>query len=1133
MDDLVTKLQRGPAVLFLGQNYLALETDSNPFLDKIAQKYGKEQNKEHYDILFNKGINDFLDSSIPWINTYIDRLSIPEWLKTVSKFPWSNVYTSAIDTMWLRSFRQQNWRQLVLIFEEKYNPLDNRNPFDLHSTFLFGCINQIRGSGTPPFNKFNWTKRKHEAITLARRIPDILSPLGVLVIDGYTVYDWFSLDDFLPIFDELQKNQVFIFSASDDLIEDPIIKHFVENEIIHLKSENLGEYLQKQYKIGNIRFGPSINQGERYIQIGKKIIDIPSDIWNQVSRSALIVDDSVLTPVKKVGEEKLYRNFLNFLAASSIHPVWEGYKNNFAFERDFEKELMEIVETQLVSKELHDKPIILHGQSGTGKTVALGRLAYSIKNKKKFAVLYIERRPKKPSYEDFDAFSKWAEDNGIKSTLIIWDGMLDIEIYSSAIRYLSSRGRKVVLVGTSYLLDSPENDKLFIKAPAKLLDKEYEEFISFLNNIADELGDLVSNRISGPDKHFLVALYRLLPTTRRNISLLLNREFKASEAKVRNTAKEKYIHESNTLAHALFDAGLIKEEDILLESSISVDGDEFTEAAELINLVMVPGRFGLFLPFDLLIHSLAKSWMDNFVEVLSELDIFRWDQDQVGNIFIGPRHPLEAEIIVNSNLGSPQAEVSFAKKLLIEVQPQNKFDTSEETFAVDLLRSFGPNGPRRNYYAHCWMDILDVLEKLRKERGIENPRIMLQEASILREWVIYNDKQNKPLENGNKLLIKAQKILERALEISDESRRSEKLSSTILVELGANKASQTKGSISIGNNSRSYKSYRDTKEYLIRALTQSPEDFHPIDVLYWTTNDIISSNILGDETEAELLADLLHIFSTYDWESLNMSQQVRYQKRKYQLGQLLKDQSIADDAFAELISMGSKAGYYMKAVNIAGDFIFDDKKFPIRKSLRNQYEKAFNYLEDNRKEIDGDVKCLLLLLKLWWIIKTNLPMFYGERQTVSFNSSDWRYVNELSKNLLNSGDLYFSSKVRFINGLSSFHLNDIRTASKIFSKLQRESENLPGRRRIIRSYLASTPEGRPRIFHGSVKWLDLDRNKGEIYVEELLHSIPFIPLDFPKGRHLKKHDPLSDFHVAFNFIGMIADPKGYYRAKNA
>jgi hypothetical protein len=47
--------------------------------------------------------------------------------------------------------------------------------------------------------------------------------------------------------------------------------------------------------------------------------------------------------------------------------VWSGYERSFSFPRDFEKKLNEVVNKELESNEPSKKPIILQGQTATGR----------------------------------------------------------------------------------------------------------------------------------------------------------------------------------------------------------------------------------------------------------------------------------------------------------------------------------------------------------------------------------------------------------------------------------------------------------------------------------------------------------------------------------------------------------------------------------------------------------------------------------------------------------------------------------------------------------------------------------------------------------------------------------------------
>src|SRR5690349_14297791 len=213
---LYMNLKQGPAFLLLGQNYLRLESGVDPFLTEVLRKYGGgAQNLLNYRKILESDAQNAPETALAWMQERSDRLSIPEWLKIVASFPWSGIYASAIDSLWPRAFRTE-WRELELLFEEKYNPVDARNRSRLHGTFLFGCVNRSVEEERPPLLRKEWLRRKQVALSLARRLPELVTPLGILAIEGYAgEQDWLSPEDLFPIVEELAIGQTHIFSVRD------------------------------------------------------------------------------------------------------------------------------------------------------------------------------------------------------------------------------------------------------------------------------------------------------------------------------------------------------------------------------------------------------------------------------------------------------------------------------------------------------------------------------------------------------------------------------------------------------------------------------------------------------------------------------------------------------------------------------------------------------------------------------------------------------------------------------------------------------------------------------------------------------------------------------------------------------
>lgn len=1121
-------LEKGPAFLFLGQDYLRLESDKDPFLSEVLRKYGTTSTSPvQYSQIFESKAQNSGEASLAWMQELCGRLSTPNWLKTIADYAWNGVYSSAIDVIWPSVFRS-DWREIHHIFEEKYKPIDPRNRSNLHCTYLFGNVSRAEEEERPPLTEIELLTHNHIAIALASRLPEIVTPFGVLVIEGYAgEKDWFSpKEDLFPIIDKFNPNQVHIFSVTDELKKNPYIVHLVNRDKLTLYSESLATYLSKGEEAGFLQLGmrPEEEEHGRRIQMGEKKITVPSNIWNQVSTTAVILDDSILIPPPPLSEEKRYYEFRDFLAESSTRPVWSGYQRGFAFHRDFETNLDKRVHERLKSKELQKEPVILHGQTGTGKTVALGALAYKIRKEKKYPVLFIERKTQTPTNSDLDSFCKWAEDCGAHSTLIVWDGMLELGQYYDVLRYLVGRGRKVVLVVSCYRLD-PNRYKIdnFIEAPSILKQSEISNFNKYIKSCDPSISQLLEAPMKQLDNTFLVSLYRLLPPTRSLIRSGVHKEFGTAEKEIQRKLQKMIPEPDNTLGYALIKAGLITDETLTADKTRDIGGEEVNETEELIGLVMVPGRFGLRVPLELLLRACGKRGYLHFVKLFDEIDVFRLFEDDAGNIVIGPRHPLEAKLVSQVRLGGVRAEVAFIKQLILEVSGSYG---SEAKFAVDFIKSIGSNGQDGLYFAPYYRELSETLKKLREESSVQNPRLMLQEATLLREYVKY---QSHTPSDVMKIYDDAKLILTKALKILKDDRRNNKLRSMLLVELAS----------TLGFKVTYLKDHTDKQKdiipilkeastYLSKARNLDPNSYYPVDVSAWITIAMLETDIFDPLVRAELMMDILNTFEISEAEDFNIGQQETFLTRKMKIASLLKNEKLSEEAFKSLLDRGSCAGYYLKAYDTIKDLPKNSELTPLQCEL---CQSSVDYLEKNRKSISHDSRCLYLLLHNWWKMKTGKPLFFSERQIVSFNENDWKYLLGIITDLMNINDFSTNPSLMYLKGLATFHLNHIAPALSIFRDLARESDYLIGRRRIIRSYLASTEDGHPMRFSGTVDFVHENGSKGDLYIENLRHKISFLPRDFNR-LDIKKHETINEFHLAFNFIGPIADPTNYLKSKS-
>jgi len=1133
LEEVLTRLAKGPAVLFLGQHYLATDTGSDPLLAEFLKKYKPTTtNNNSYTQLLDGFDATQGEATLSWIDERCKRIAPPEWLKIVSDYPWNAVFTSAIDSVWPGCFRN-SWRDVNLILEEKYNPSNPRNQLLLHCTCLFGCVNKADDSERPPLNSFELLKRKYIANVLAHRIPDTLTPWGTLLIEGYSEEtDWFSLNELSLIIDSLNPGQAHVFSADEQLVKTPIIARLVAQNKICIHRESLAKLLSLGQDKGMITLGAApqnIGSNHRLL-VKNKAVSIPKEIWNQTSKSATILTTDALELPPPLSEDARYREFRSFLSGQEGKPRWASYARGFSFKREFESTLMQEVVSRLNSRDLRlrDEPIILHGQTGVGKSVALGSLAFEIAKTQEYAVLYIEHRTQRPAWQDLDKFGKWIEDIGASACLIVWDGMLEPREYSGLLRTLTGRMRKVVLVGSSYKREeSLKYDKKYISVAAVLSATEKSRFQKFLASFHPSFAKLMDLHL---DETFLVALYRLLPPTRGLIRSGLMSELAQAEKILTDNAAKSLNREgaATVLAQALMTAGLISQAKSLEARTVEVAGEEMPEIHKLTGLIMVPGQFGLNVPFELLLRAMGKGGYAQLPELFRGLDIFSWQNDQVGNIEIGPRNSLEARIVVQSRLGGAKAEIEFACELLAEVKDDESHSSGTEiNFAVELIHAMGARGAASDYFAPYFVDIAKTLKRLRKERGVKNSRLMLQEANLWRQWTMEQDGTSDAECSERGVILKAaESILQEAIELGGGNSRQRDFHSHLLVELATNKGFQAMQALrDKTNSSESVTLYKDARQLLTDARRLDPENYYPTDIIAWLTLNLIKGGHLSDEDRVEAIADVLNAFQLTEGEELTPEQRDRFQKRRLEFGDMIGDADLADDAFKRLADQGSGAGYYWRAINMSGlremDNVLDSKS-------QKKLAEGLGYLESNLDKIKSDVRCLELYLDLWWMVNTRTQLFAKERVALPLSRAAWEDCLKIIERIEMIGKSSRHSRILFLHGLACFHLGAVAQALVLFEEIKQETEQLKGRWRNTRSYVVSDPDGKPVRYHGNVAWVNDHGSQGEIAVDELRQKIRFLPTDFGRP-DIRKGETLGDFHIAFNFRGVIADPIDFRR----
>ena len=189
---LCERLAKGPAVLFIGQGYLGLESGGkDAFLDTIASKFDLANVHAYHDLIGRWPFHD-RERLFSVLHNINQRIAVPDWLERVAKVPWNAVVTSAFDEVLERALRA-DWRRVESVWNSKSEPEDSRNRKSLHVFKLFGSVTSNRPDEQPPVDDISFLERGRDAATMLDRLPSLITPLGVLAIEGFGPNDWLEI----------------------------------------------------------------------------------------------------------------------------------------------------------------------------------------------------------------------------------------------------------------------------------------------------------------------------------------------------------------------------------------------------------------------------------------------------------------------------------------------------------------------------------------------------------------------------------------------------------------------------------------------------------------------------------------------------------------------------------------------------------------------------------------------------------------------------------------------------------------------------------------------------------------------------------------------------------------------------
>jgi len=610
------------------------------------------------------------------------------WLSDAADYPWNGVFTSRIDSSLPEVFRR-DWRRVVPTAQPQLGR-HPRSATELQLRYLFGGLGLPEEEWPPSDAITEVESRARAAETLIALADTIITPRGVLVIDGYGLDDWLRPQDLYTFVRRLQAHQAHLFSADERLLADPFIRAAAEQGLLVAHPETFGAVLSALEEAGRFQRSSAGRgaQGGRFIPVGDSFAEVDIDTWNRVVGSARPVNTELLEPFTSASSAMRYQRFRNFLGSGDGLPQWKAIASGYNLLRDFEGRLLQRAQSALEELGLPD-PIIVGGQTATGKTIALCALALDVARSGRAAVLHRSVRGERPTLADIEAYASWADQSYGLPTLLVWDGMVDIDEYYGLQRQLSALGLRVLIVGSCYLPAQHQRRQNIITVNPTLSATEISKLTEWLPSFGVSISDKAVEEL---DSSFLAVLYRLLPETEHGLRRGLAQEMRAAEVgmeKLSRTAPRAGGDRLTAVAQALKDAGVnigeLRPTERPHAELVSLAFEERSAAERITSMVLVAGRRGLPLPLELALRVLGSGGAGHLIDLVKNFDVFRWTEDDNGNQFLGTRTPLEAELLAREDL-TVRTEVEVAIQLITNLRPiLTSWGGGEVQFIADLM----------------------------------------------------------------------------------------------------------------------------------------------------------------------------------------------------------------------------------------------------------------------------------------------------------------------------------------------------------------------------------------------------------------------------------------------------------------
>ena len=459
---LLASLRSKRLVLLLGQRFLAANDQDNPVYASIDPAL---QPGNFYSWWFGNEPSQSIRNELLHARGYA--CPIPERLDALRNLPWSCAFTSCIDPTPRRLLQVDQRRPVA----ERFQREDNPDYTTLPLYRLFGSAGRPDAIEQPPASANALSLRRRTSREILDAISQATTPHGRLFVEGWkSARDWLRERDFGPALAGFTESQVLIFGQNDDeqqrLGEDEDFGPLIQEGTVVLFTETLAEAVEHLLESGELDIVDPRLVASEVVELEvfartPSTWDVPAgEVWRRIAigqsdwralnQSFTVLQPRVVSAPCTGTNDERRRAFREFLATGPDMQL--DRVREFAFRRSVLHRLLTVVLKLLQEPSPQDHLLLVTGQSGAGKTTLLSLLAVQAREVG-IPVVFLRRGVVQPSVEQLDKFIRLVEQVASVPTLVIYDGLREEHEYQNMVRWLASRGRKALVVGSIYGAD--------------------------------------------------------------------------------------------------------------------------------------------------------------------------------------------------------------------------------------------------------------------------------------------------------------------------------------------------------------------------------------------------------------------------------------------------------------------------------------------------------------------------------------------------------------------------------------------------------------------------------------------------------------------------------------------------------